>query len=164
MVRIALNILVFLNDVNSYGFLDEDKRQKYKEKKSEKPATLGKQDIVRNVSANASAKSKETASSQVDAKIDQMPYSLPPQTDAELEELLDRVRLRTKTTIEEEEEDDYAETPDSIAWFAKQLYGLMGEEADYFLHPKMAQRVSKPVNPKLHAQGGELAAFRSIKT
>ncbi|CAD5115573.1 DgyrCDS4535 [Dimorphilus gyrociliatus] len=135
--------------------IEEDKRRKFIKKRAENSAIPRKQDIVRNSSGNASTKSKETASSQVDAKIDQTPSSLPPQTDAELEELLDRVRLRAKTTIEEEEEDEYAETPDSIAWFAKQLYGLMGEEADYFLHPKMAQRVSKPVNPKLHAQGGE---------
>lgn len=41
-----------------------------------------------------------------------------------------------------------------LEWYQVQLYQKFGPDADYFLHPKIEQKTTKPVHPKLHKQGG----------
>lgn len=42
-----------------------------------------------------------------------------------------------------------------LEWYQVQLYQKFGpEKADYFLHPKIEQKTTKPIHPKLHKHGG----------
>ncbi|XP_063439088.1 uncharacterized protein LOC134720616 isoform X6 [Mytilus trossulus] len=41
-----------------------------------------------------------------------------------------------------------------LEWYQVQLYQKFGpEKADYFLHPKIEQKTTKPIHPKLHKHG-----------
>lgn len=40
-----------------------------------------------------------------------------------------------------------------LEWYQVQLYQKFGSDADYFLHPKIEQKTTKPIHPKLHKHG-----------
>ena len=42
----------------------------------------------------------------------------------------------------------------SVPWHHAQLYKMYGRNADYYIHPKMAQEKKKVVNPTLKSQKG----------
>ncbi|XP_041348580.1 uncharacterized protein LOC121368092 isoform X2 [Gigantopelta aegis] len=62
---------------------------------------------------------------------------------------------------EEDDEDREKDVPVDLAdlpWHHAQLYRLYGEEADYFIHPKLEPKGNKPFSPKLKASIGHIGA------
>ena len=58
----------------------------------------------------------------------------------------------------EEDEGKEKEVRDlsGLPWHHAQLYKLYGDEADYFIHPKLEPKGNKPFSPKLKASIGEI--------
>ena len=49
-----------------------------------------------------------------------------------------------------------------LEWYQVQLYQKFGPDADYFLHPKIEQKTTKPIHPKLHKHGGRAGAEKLL--